>query len=144
MLERSNSRNSIRGHKISDNSHLPNLSQFNTNNQNPNSTTTARMGKTNEKIDLPPQYKIENFKEYIEDPIIKLIREDKEKETKRQQEEVIIRVKIEKEKEILKYEISRKQKEIDGRKVTFDADGKMLNIKNIVPDKLANDFAWAR
>ena len=42
--------------------------------------------------------------------------------------------------EILKNEQKLKSKELDGRKITFDNNGVLINIKGINMDKLNSDF----
>jgi len=42
--------------------------------------------------------------------------------------------------EILKNENRLKSKELDGRKITFDMNGNVVNIKNVNLDKLSSDF----
>jgi len=95
------------------------------------------------KVEEPfPNYKLENIKDnFVEDPEIKLVREEREREWKRAEEEKQKKATLEIIKaEILKNENRLKSKELDGRKVTFDCDGKVIAIKNVNLDKLANDF----
>jgi hypothetical protein len=90
-------------------------------------------------------FKLDNFKEYVEDPEIKLVREEREREWKRQEEENKKKMILEQVKlEIVKNEQKLKSKELDGRKVTFDSNGVLLNIKGINMEKLTNDFMHPR
>ena len=84
---------------------------------------------------------MDNIKEFFEDPEIKLVREEREREWKRQEEEnkkkaILEQVKL----DILRNEQKLKSKELDGRKVTFDSDGIVVNIKGVNMDKLNFDF----
>lgn len=88
-----------------------------------------------------PNYKLENIKEYVEDPEIKLVREEREREWKRLEEEnnkkaILEQVKL----EILKNEARLRNKDLDGKKVTFDSNGAVVNIKNVNVEKLSADF----
>ena len=88
-----------------------------------------------------PNFKLDNIKEYYEDPEIKLVREEREREWKRQEEENKKKMILEQVKlEILKNEQKLKSKELDGRKITFDNNGVLINIKGINMDKLNSDF----
>jgi len=88
-----------------------------------------------------PNYKLENIKEYVEDTEIKLVREEREREWKRLEEEKKKKAILEQVKlEILKNEARLKMKDLDGKKVTFDANGAVVNIKNVNIEKLNLDF----
>lgn len=90
-------------------------------------------------------FKLDNIKEYVEDPEIKLVREEREREWKRQEEENKKKMILEQVKlEILKNEQKLKSKELDGRKITFDQNGVVINIKGINLEKLSNDFMQPR
>lgn len=105
----------------------------------------ATTSKYVDKIVDISQHKIPDIKEFVEDPEIKIVREEKEKEWKKREEEVAVKQIIEKEKQAeMKAEIIKNRKEIDGKKFTFDPNGGVIVIKNIVVEKLANDFVWAR
>ena len=107
-------------------------------------TNTQSNTKLTALVDLP-QHKIENIKEFTEDSEIKNIRDEKERDLRRKDEEIILKQKIEKEKQIeLKMEINKTKKEIDGKKLTFDVNGNPVSIKTVALEKLALDFAWAR
>lgn len=84
---------------------------------------------------------MDNIKEYVEDPEIKIVREEREKEWRRLEEEnkkkdIIEQVKL----EILKNEAKLRMKDLDGKKVTFDVNGAVLNIKSVNVEKLNIDF----
>jgi hypothetical protein len=64
---------------------------------------------------------------------------------KKKEEEVVHKQAIEKEKAAeLKMEIIKYKKEIDGRRVTCDANGNLVNIKSYMVEKVANDFVSAK
>jgi len=113
------------------------LSTKNKNNINSQSQTNNSISEENDF----PNYKLENIKEYVEDPEIKLVREEREREWKRFEEEnkkkaILEQVKL----EILKNEARLRMKDLDGKKVTFDANGAVVNIKNVNIEKLSVDF----
>jgi len=92
-----------------------------------------------------PNYKLDIIKEYVEDPEIKVIREEREKEWKRLEEENTKKLIIEQVKiEILKNEAKLRMKDLDGKKVTFDANGAVIHIINVNVEKLNNDFYQPR
>ena len=109
-------------------------------------TTNQSQTKTSIKEENNFQnYKLDNIKEYYEDPDIKLVREEREREWKRMEEEIQKKVALENVKaEIIRNEARLKSKEIDGRKMTFDSNGAVINIKNVNLDKLGLDFLYAR
>lgn len=88
-----------------------------------------------------PNYKLDNIKEFFEDPEIKFVREEHEKELKKAEEEnkkkaIIEQIKL----EIQKNEARLRVKELDGRKITFDCYGNVVNIKNVNHEKLNIEF----
>jgi len=84
---------------------------------------------------------LENEKEFSEDIQIKLIREEREREWKRKEEDKLKKANLDSIKaEILKNENRLKSKEIDGTKMTFDLNGSVINIKNVNIDNLATEF----
>lgn len=84
---------------------------------------------------------MENEKEFSEDIQIKLIREEREREWKRKEEDKLKKANLDSIKaEILKNENRLKSKEIDGTKMTFDLNGSVINIKNVNIDNLATEF----
>jgi hypothetical protein len=106
------------------------------------------MNKTNiskEETSIFPNFKLDNIKEYYEDPEIKLVREEREREWKRIEDEKIKKANL----DIIMAEIQRneqrlKSKEVDGKKITFDSDGGVINIKNVITEKLKDEFVLAR
>ena len=74
-----------------------------------------------------------------------MVREEREKEWKRLEDDKQKRATLEVIRaEILKNEIRLKSKDIDGRKITFDLNGAVINIKNVNVEKLGNDFLQAK
>ena len=113
---------------------------FSTKNKNLPDIQNQTISTINDENDFP-NYKLENIKDYVEDPEIKLVREEREREWKRLEEEnkkkaILEQVKL----EILKNEARLKLKDLDGKKVTFDANGDVINIKNVNVEKLGADF----
>jgi len=103
--------------------------------------------KSSLKVEEPfLNFKLENIKDFfVEDPEVKLIREEREREWKRLEEEKQKKATLETIKaEILKNENRLKSKDLDGRKITFDLNGAVINIKNVNIDKLGSDFLHAR
>lgn len=102
--------------------------------------------KTSLKEEPFPNFKLGNIKDFfVEDPEIKLVREEREREWKRLEDERQKKATLEVIKaEILKNENRLKSKELDGRKITFDLNGAVINIKNVNIEKLGNDFLQAR
>lgn len=102
--------------------------------------------KTSMKEEPFPNFKLDNIKDFfVEDPEIKQVREEREREWKRLEDERQKKATLEVIKaEILKNENRLKSKELDGRKITFDLNGAVINIKNVNLDKLGNDFLQAR
>lgn len=79
-----------------------------------------------------------------EDTMITLMREEKFRDIKKKlEEDERIRQQIEREREALKVE-TIKQKEVDGRKFTYDVNGTSIMMKEIDTDKLGLDFNLPR
>jgi hypothetical protein len=106
------------------------------------------MNKTNtskEENYIFLNFKLDNIKEFYEDPEIKLVREEREREWKRIEDEKIKKANL----DIIMAEIQRneqrlKSKEVDGKKITFDSDGGVINIKNVITEKLKDEFVLAK
>lgn len=121
-----------------------NKSKLNTFISTKNKNIPSSQNQTKNTIDEEndfPNYKLENIKEYVEDIEIKMVREEREREWKRQEEEnkkkaILEQVKL----EILKNEARLKMKDLDGKMVTFDANGAVININNVNVEKLTVDF----
>lgn len=90
------------------------------------------------------QWEIPDLQHIVEDQMIVSLREEKAREWKKKEEEVKIKQIQEKEKEIARIDNKRNLKEIDGKKFTFDVNGEAIPIKNVVVEKLANDFTWPK
>ena len=92
-----------------------------------------------------PNFKLDNIKEYYEDPEIKLVREEREREWKRIEDEKIKKANLDIiMAEILRNEQRLKTKEVDGKKITFDSEGGVINIKNVNTEKLKDEFVLAK
>jgi hypothetical protein len=99
----------------------------------------------NKKIVEMDQYPIADLQNLIEENLIINLREEKIKEWKRKEEEVKNKQIAEKEKEIVRQDITKKiKKEVDGKKYTFDVNGNPVTIKNVIVEKLADDFGKPR
>lgn len=113
-------------------------------------TSNTLLNSNNNKISLKddtnfPNFKLDNIKEFTEDPEITLVREEREREWKRIEEEKLKKATLETIKaEILRNENRLKSKEIDGRKITFDVNGGVITIKNVNIERLANEFLQAK
>lgn len=84
-------------------------------------------------------------REYLkveEDPDIVELREKKEMDIKKKEEEDKHKNPVEKQKKENAKNEKKKEKEIDGKKITFDSEGKQLNIKPIAIEKLPIDFIF--
>ena len=105
-----------------------------------NKTDTSRAESMNF-----PNFKLDNIKEYYEDPDIKLVREETEREWKRAEDDIIKKANLDViMAEILRNEQRLKTKEVDGKKITFDSQGGVINIKSVNAEKLKDEFVTAK
>jgi hypothetical protein len=82
----------------------------------------------------------ENLCEREEEKEIDDLRKMKKEEWRRKEEEVKIKIKIDKEIKEKEIEVTRKQKEFERKNVTTDVNGNIMFIKNIALEKLNTDF----
>lgn len=83
------------------------------------------------------------YEQVKEDEVITKLREKKLEENKKFEEETKQKIYLDRDKK-RKQEQNKKPKEVDGKKVTFDSNGGVINIKNFPHEKLPNDFILPR
>lgn len=118
-----------------------------------NARNKARPNTTNIKISAVDQnqvqhkereeihnFKLSNLDDFVEDSIIKEIRREKERQLKREEDEIKKNIILEKEKNEKNNELMKKMKENQNKHFTTDPLGNIILIKNPEASKLTAEF----
>ncbi len=79
-----------------------------------------------------------------EESIIKDARDEMMREEKKKEEEKKIKMQNEKEQQLNKIEMKKPKELVNGLKYTFDCNGIGFQMKNVITEKLMNDFILSK